>query len=85
MRTIYTTICGLHVVNTMSVFEDFVKSFLPEDVDEHSAEAVPFFKEFCRMNDLYYYAAPRDQFNQNKAYANAHKEGRKFVILEDLS
>ncbi len=85
MRTIYTTDCGLHVVNTMSALEDFVANFLPDDVDEHSAEAVPYFKEWLRLNDVYYYAAPREQFNQNKAYANAHLVGRKFVILEDLS
>lgn len=41
--------------------------------------------EFCRENNALYYARPRESFFKFEAIDLAEKEGKKIIVLEDMS
>lgn len=59
------------------------------DTDEYDPDHYTKYRawvdEQLLRGDTYYYAQPRESFFEWEAYDKAHKLGKRFIILEDLS
>jgi hypothetical protein len=43
------------------------------------------FKEWCKTEDVYYYAKPKEDFSKREALELAKKNGNKYLVLDDIS
>ena len=43
------------------------------------------FRAWCEKHNVHYYAAPKEDFSELRGLREAHKAGRKYIILEDMS
>ena len=49
------------------------------------SELAKEFRAYCKVNRIYYYARPREDFHEWEAWELAEKAGALFLLLEDLS
>lgn len=55
------------------------------DVTPFSEEGEILFEAWCRLNNVFYYARPRERFSAKQGIRLAKQANANAVILEDLS
>jgi hypothetical protein len=63
---------------------DQVLASSPKTLDTWEDEC-KYIRDWCNDHNAYYYARPKEDFNEHEARVEARDLGVEFLILEDLS
>ena len=80
-----TVVSGVTVIHDWYFVKAYAEKLGCEMWDVEYAETGAVLKHFEQQNSSWYYAAPKEDYNVGEAVRQALAEGRKYVVVENMS